>query len=84
MAFKVTWNGHERYDSGTFAFEPGEVRYFKSREHVPVELLMDHRFHAEAVSEEEAFPPEVIEDPDERARGTVPRFEEVPQPEPED
>ena len=81
MAFKVTWNGHEVYDSGTLTFEPGESRYFMSREHVPTELLMDHRFHAEAVSRDEAFPPEVIEsDADERPRGTIPRFTEVPPP----
>ncbi len=90
MAFKVTWHGHETYDSGTFTFEPGESRYFRSREHVPTELLLDHRFRAEAVSEDEAFPPEVVEDdphpaavggaPDERARGTIPRFTEVPLP----
>ena len=90
MAFKVTWHGHESYDSGTLTFEPGESRYFESREHIPNELLMDHRFRAEAVTAEEAFPPEVIEDdpdpgavgddPDERARGTIPRFTEVPMP----
>ena len=61
MAFKVTWHGTEVYDIGTLTFQPGESRYFKSREHVPTELLMDHRFRAEAVPHEEAFPPEVIE-----------------------
>ena len=91
MAFKVTWHGHESYDSGTFTFKPGESRYFQSREHIPIELLMDHRLRPEAVTAEEAFPPEVIEDdlapgavgddPDERARGTIPRFTEVPPPE---
>ena len=82
MAFKITWHGHESYDSGTFTFEPGESRYFVSREHVPNELLMDHRFRAQAVSAEEAFPQEVIEDdPDHRARGTIPRFTEIPPPE---
>ena len=90
MAFKVTWHGHESYDSGTLTFEPGESRYFVSREHIPNELLMDHRFRAEAVTAEEAFPPEVVDDdtnpgavgddPDERARGSIPRFTEVPLP----
>ena len=64
MAFKVTWRGHESYHGTHFTFQPGETRYFKSREHIPTELLMDHRFFAEAVSEEEAFPPEVVEDDD--------------------
>ena len=91
MAFKVTWHGYESYDSGTTRFEPGESRYYRSREHVPNELLMDHRFRAEVVTDEEAFPPAVVEedldtgavgeDPDERARGTIPRFTEVPIPE---
>jgi len=90
MAFKITWHGYESYDSGTIKFEPGESRYFVSREHVPNELLMDHRFRSEAVTEDEAFPPEVVEDdqdpgplgddPDERTRGTIPRFTEVPMP----
>ncbi|MCK4409841.1 MAG: hypothetical protein KAW67_07130 [Candidatus Eisenbacteria sp.] len=85
MAFKVTWHGHESYESGTFTFEPGESRYFESREHIPNEFLMDHRFRAEAVTAEEAFPPEVLEsDPDPRARGTILRFTEVPPPEDED
>jgi hypothetical protein len=60
MAFKVTWRGHERSEGGTYTFEPGESKYFKSREHVPAELMLDHRFHAEAVPYEEAFPPEVV------------------------
>ena len=90
MAFKVTWHGHETYDSGTLTFDHGQSRYFRCREDIPTELLLDHRFRAEAVSEEEAFPPEVVEDdaspaavggdPDERARGTIPRFTEVPMP----
>jgi hypothetical protein len=83
MAFKVTWNGHEPYDGYTMTFQPGESRYFKSREHIPHEILMDYRFHAVAVSEDEAFPPEIVgdSDSDERARGTIPRFTEVPTPE---
>jgi len=89
MAFKVTWNGYESFVGSGLSFEPGETRYFKSREHIPTELLMDHRFSAEAVPYEEAFPPEVVDpdayeaDADPRSRGTVPRFTEVPLPEDE-
>lgn len=88
MAFKVTWRGYESYHGGDFSFEPGETRYYRSREHIPAEVLMDYRFSADSVSMEEAFPLEVIDDdtgsgavgddPDERARGTIPRFTEVP------
>jgi hypothetical protein len=62
MAFKVTWRGHERFDGFSMSFEPGETRYFPSREHIPNELLMDHRFEAVAVPHEEAFPPETVDD----------------------
>jgi hypothetical protein len=64
MAFKVTWNGHESYHGSDFTFEPGETRYYKSREHIPTEILMDYRFIAESVSTDEAFPPVVMEDDD--------------------
>ncbi len=37
-------------------FRPGESRYFESREHIPAEFLMDYRFRAESVPDEEAFP----------------------------
>ena len=62
MAFKVTWRGHERFDGYTITFEPGETQYFPSREHIPAEVLMDHRFDAQPIPYEEAFPPEVVED----------------------
>lgn len=62
MAFKVTWRGHETYHGGDFTYEPGESRYYKSREHIPTEILMDHRFYPEPVPQEEAFPPEVVSD----------------------
>ena len=82
MAFKLTWNGFETFSDGTHTFEPGESRYFECREDIPTELMMDHRFLAESVSRDEAFPTEVVEsDPDERARGSIPRFTEVPMPE---
>ncbi|MBN2565904.1 MAG: hypothetical protein JXB46_09355 [Candidatus Eisenbacteria bacterium] len=64
MAFKVTWRGHETYHGGDFTFQPGEHRYYKSREHIPAEIFMDYRFSAEAVSADEAFPPVVMEDDD--------------------
>ena len=62
MAFKVTWNGFEPYEDGRTRFEPSESRYYRSREHIPTDLLMDYRFVAEAVPNEEAFPHEVVEE----------------------
>jgi hypothetical protein len=64
MAFKVTWLGHERFEGYTLTFEPGQSRYFQSREHIPNEILMDHRFTHEAVPHDEAFPPELVDDDD--------------------
>lgn len=61
MAFKVTWHGHEAYEGPTHTFQPGESRYFESREHIPVEMLMDYRFRAESVPHEEAFPHDVLD-----------------------
>ena len=55
MAYRVTWHGHEPYEGTTYSFRPGETRYFASREHVPHELLMDHRFRGESVPAEEAL-----------------------------
>lgn len=62
MAFKLTWHGHEPYEGMTHTFQPGESRYFESREHIPAEFLMDHRFRAESVPHEEAFSHEVFEE----------------------
>ncbi len=62
MAFKLKWTGYERYEDGSMTFEPGETRYFKSREHIPTELLLDYRFRAESVPYEEAFPNEAGEE----------------------
>lgn len=62
MAFKVTWHGHEPYEGLTHTFRPAESRYFESREHIPVEFLMDHRSRAEPVPDEEAFSTEVSEE----------------------
>jgi len=62
MAFKVTWHGYEPYEGLTHTFQPSESRCFESREDIPVELLMDHRFRAESVPHEEAFPHEAVEE----------------------
>ena len=74
---KLTWRGKETYENGGLAFQPGESRLFESREDIPAELLMNHAFSVSAV-DVDADP--VDEDPNERARGTIPRFTEIPLP----
>ena len=69
---KLTWRGKETYENGGLAFQPGESRLFESREDIPAELLMNHAFSVSEV------------DVDERARGTIPRFTEVPMPDESD
>jgi hypothetical protein len=74
---RLTWRGKEIYENGELTFQPGESRHFKSKEDIPAELLMNHAF---SVSEVEVDADPVDEDPNERARGTIPRFTEVPLP----
>ena len=74
---RLTWRGKEIYENGELTFQPGESRRFKSKEDIPAELLMNHAF---SVSEVEVDADPVDEDPNERARGTIPRFTEVPLP----
>jgi hypothetical protein len=75
---RLTWRGEETYENGDATFKPGESRLFESRDDIPAELLMNHAF---SVSEVDAATNPVDGDPDERARGTIPRFTEVPMPE---
>ena len=74
---RLTWRGEETYENGSVTFQPGESRLYDSREDVPAELLMNHAF---SVSEVDVDADTVDQDPDERARGTIPRFTEVPLP----
>ncbi len=74
---RLTWRGKETYENGDLTFQPGESRLFDSREDIPAELLMSPGFSVSAV-DVDADP--VDGDPDERARGTIPRFTEVPMP----
>ncbi len=74
---KLTWRGKETYENGELTFQPGESRSFESKEDIPAELLMNYVF---SVSEVERDLGPVDEDPNERARGTIPRFTEVPLP----
>jgi hypothetical protein len=73
---RLTWRGKETYENGDLTFQPGESRLYESKDDIPAELLMNHAF---SVSEVEAGDP-VDENPSERARGTIPRFTEVPLP----
>jgi hypothetical protein len=75
---KLTWRGKEPYENGGLTFQPLESRLFESKEDIPAELLMNHAF---SVSEVGVGADPVDDDPDERARGTIPRFTEVPLPE---
>ena len=74
---RLTWRGKEAYENGDLTFEPGESRLYESKDDIPAELLMNHAF---SVSEVERDADSVDEDPSERARGTIPRFTEVPLP----
>ncbi len=74
---KLTWRGKEPYENGELTFQPGESRLFESKEDIPAELLMNHAF---SVSEVDVDAAPVDDDPDQRARGTIPRFTEVPRP----
>ena len=74
---RLTWRGKEIYENGELTFQPGESRLFESKDDIPAELLMNHAF---SVSDVEGDAGPVDEDPGERARGTIPRFTEVPLP----
>ena len=74
---KLTWRGKEPYENGELTFQPGESRLFESKEDIPAELLMNHAFSV-SVADVGADP--LDDDPNERARATIPRFTEVPLP----
>ena len=74
---RLTWRGKEPYESGELTFQPQESRLFESKDDIPAELLLNHDF---SISEVVADADAVDGDPDERARGTIPRFTEVPMP----
>ena len=74
---RLTWRGKEVYENGELTFQPGESRLFESKEDIPAELLMNHAF---SVSGTDVGADPVDDDPNERARGTIPRFTEVPLP----
>lgn len=74
---RLTWRGKELHENGELTFQPGESRLFESVEDIPAELLMNHAF---SVSEVDVDADSVDDDPDERARGTIPRFTEIPMP----
>jgi len=73
---RLTWRGKEIYENGELTFQPGESRLFESKDDIPVELLMNHAFSVSAVEGDDP----VDENHSERARGTIPRFTEVPLP----
>jgi len=74
---RLTWRGKETYENGDVIFQPGESRLYESKDDIAAELLMNHAF---SVSEVDTDADQADGDPDERARGTIPRFIEVPQP----
>ena len=74
---KLTWRGKEPYENGELTLQPGESRLFETKEDIPAELLMNHAF---SVSEVDVEADPVDAEPGQRARGTIPRFTEVPTP----
>ncbi len=78
--FKLTWHGKEPYENGDMTFQPGESKLFESREDIPAELLLNPVFSVEEVPAEEVPPAEVEDGGTERARGTIPRFTAMPEP----
>jgi hypothetical protein len=67
--FQVTWQGNTEKKLDGLVFAPGESKLFASREEIPALIQADPQF---VIVEGEG---------DERARGTIPRFTEVPRPE---
>jgi hypothetical protein len=72
--FSVTWRGSRETERAGLVFGPGESRLFEAREDIPSEIQSDPGFVIIEVGEGDG----------ERARGTIPRFTEVPRPEDSD
>lgn len=88
--FEVTWKGAEKRVVGRLTFEPGETKVFDSTEEMPPDILEDAGFvvvdvdsgEIEIASDDgmEGGDVEVEGGGSDRARGTIPRFTELPRP----